>query len=98
MKYLDSTGLAHLWSEILNVAGDEVYIGTTAPAADSKYTVWINPNGTPSSLVTLAQVQALGYQTASDVQTYVTGLGYQTSSQVQSAIATAIGGIENGTY
>lgn len=83
MKYLDSTGLAHLWSEILNVAGDEVYIGTTAPAANSNYKVWVNPEGTPSSLVTLAQIQELGYQTA---------------AQVQSAISTALGEVENGTY
>lgn len=83
MKYLDNTGLAHLWSEILNVAGDEIYIGTTAPAADSNYKVWVNPNGTSSSLVTLAQIQELGYQTA---------------AQVQSAISTALGEVENGTY
>lgn len=94
MKYLDSTGLAHLWEQILNVAGDEIYVGTTAPAANSQYKVQINPEGTPSSIVTLAQVQALGYQTLSDIQ----NLGYQTSAQVQSAITTAIGGIENGTY
>ncbi len=83
MKYLDDTGLAHLWDKISEAAADEVYIGTSAPAAGSKYTVWINPTGTPSYLVTLAQVEALGYQTA---------------AQVQSAINTAIGGIENGTY
>lgn len=98
MQYLNDTGLAHLWSKILEATGDEVYIGTSAPAANSNYTVWINPTGTPSSLVTLAQIQALGYQTANDVQTYVTGLGYQTSAQVQSAISTALGEVENGTY
>lgn len=83
MKYLDSTGLAHLWSEILNVAGEEVYIGTTAPAANSNYKIWVNPSQTPSPLVTLAQIQELGYQTA---------------TQVQSAISTALGEVENGTY
>lgn len=83
MKYLNETGLAHLWEKIEELAGDEVYIGTAAPTANSKYTIWINPSGTPSSLVTLAQVQALGYQT---------------SDQVQSAISTALGEVENGTY
>lgn len=83
MAYLNETGLAHLWDKIEELAGDEVYIGTSAPPANSGYTIWINPTGTPSSLVTLAQIQELGYQT---------------SAQVQSAISTALGEVENGTY
>lgn len=83
MKYLNETGLAHLWDKIEEIAGDEVYVGTTAPPANSGYLMWINPEGTPSNLVTLAQVQ---------------GLGYQTAAQVQSAISTALGEVENGTY
>jgi hypothetical protein len=83
MKYLNDTGLAHLWDKILEVAGDEIYIGTTAPAAGSDYKVWINSSDSLVNVPTLAQVQ---------------GLGYQTAAQVQSAINTAIGGIENGTY
>lgn len=83
MKYLNDTGLAYLVQQIFNATGDEIYIGTTAPAANSAYKVWINPEGTPSNLVTLAQIQELGYQTA---------------AQVQSAISTALGEVENGTY
>ena len=85
MKYLDETGLAHLWEKIEQAAGsEEVLVSANAPAANSNYKVWIKPtNNTTSPVVTLAEVQALGYQT---------------SSEVQSAISTAIGGIENGTY
>lgn len=85
MAYLNETGLAHLWGKIEEVAGgSEVYVSATAPAANSDYKVWIRPtSNTSSPVLTLAEIQALGYQTA---------------AQVQSAINTAIGGIENGTY
>lgn len=85
MKYLDQNGLAHLWEKIEEAAGDaEVYVSANAPAAGSNYKVWIKPtNNTSSPVVTLAEVQALGYQTA---------------AQVQSAISTALEEVENGTY
>lgn len=85
MKYLNDTGLAHLWEKIEEVAGDEeVLVSANAPAANSNYKVWIKPtNNTTSPVVTLAEIQ---------------GLGYQTAAQVQSAISTALGEVENGTY
>lgn len=41
----------------------------------------------------LATVQALGYQTASQVTTTIEGYGYQNATQVQSAITTAVAGL-----
>ena len=35
-----------------------------------------------------------GYQTASQVETAITGKGYQTAEQVQTAITSAVGGIQ----
>ena len=85
MKYLDETGLAHLWEKVEAAAGNaEVLVSANAPAANSAYKVWIRPtSNTSSPVVTLSEVQ---------------GLGYQTAAQVQSAISTALGEVENGTY
>lgn len=84
-NFLDKTGLSYLWSKItalipsklpnpqkLTVNGTE-YDGSTA------VTVTISGGGG----VTMAEVQAQGYQTA---------------AQVQSAISTALGEVENGSY
>jgi hypothetical protein len=71
MGYINDAGLAHLWQKIEQTAGDEIYIGSTPPPAESNYSVWVNPEGTPSSLVTLEQIQGLGYQTAAQVEAQV---------------------------
>lgn len=41
----------------------------------------------------MKQVEAKGYQTATQVNTAITGKGYQTASQVTSAINSAIAGV-----
>ena len=46
-----------------------------------------------SSFTTMSAVEEKGYQTASQVNSIVTGKGYQTASQVTSAINTAIAGV-----
>lgn len=69
----------------------------------------INVNGsalTPSSKAVSITIptnnnqltNGAGYQTSSDVSTYVTGLGYQTSSQVSSAISSALADVTGISY
>ena len=54
-------------------------------------TPWTSAGYQTSSDVS-TYVTGLGYQTSSDVSTYVTGLGYQTSGDVSSSISTALTG------
>ena len=46
-----------------------------------------------AGFITMQQVEAKGYQTATQVNTAITGKGYQTASQVASAINSAIAGV-----
>lgn len=46
-----------------------------------------------TGFITMQQVEAKGYQTATQVNTAITGKGYQTASQVSSAINSAIAGV-----
>ena len=46
-----------------------------------------------TGFITMKQVEAKGYQTATQVNTAITGKGYQTESQVTSAINSAIAGV-----
>lgn len=46
-----------------------------------------------TGFITMKQVEAKGYQTATQVNTAITGKGYQTASQVSSAINSAIAGV-----
>lgn len=46
-----------------------------------------------TGFITMQQVEAKGYQTATQVNTAITGKGYQTASQVTSAINSAIAGV-----
>ena len=46
-----------------------------------------------TGFITKQQVEAKGYQTATQVNTAITGKGYQTASQVASAINSAIAGV-----
>lgn len=46
-----------------------------------------------TGFITMPQVEAKGYQTATQVNTAITGKGYQTASQVTSAINSAIAGV-----
>ena len=50
---------------------------------------------TPTIPTDNSQLQnGAGYQTASQVETAITGKGYQTAEQVQTAITSAVGGIQ----
>lgn len=51
-----------------------------------------------SSFITMPQVEAKGYQTATQVNTLIEAKGYQTQAQVNTLINSALGVIENGAY